>query len=191
MGMKYEEIDKARLAQLIREARAKNDFSSGELGDIVAYLCRIMLTASNYHRYTEDWQLEMLGQAAFVAFKAMATTAELDNDVRLFNYIYTAIDNSFKKTLKKLNGELVPDNSEDAKPDANGLRPFYLRNKSRIVKGCLRRNGRDVVSVASHMKVRLLEDVLNKTARIFSNTLKIDEIDKLIAMARSTREALC
>lgn len=191
MGMKYEEIDKARLAQLIREARAKNDFSSGELGDIVAYLCRIMLTASNYHRYTEDWQLEMLGQAAFVAFKAMATTAELDNDVRLFNYIYTAIDNSFKKTLKKLNGELVPDNSEDAQPDANGLRPFYLRNKSRIVKGCLRRNGREVVSVASHMKVRLLEDVLNKTARIFSNTLKIDEIDKLIAMARSTREALC
>lgn len=191
MGMKYEEIDKARLAQLIREARAKNDFSSGELGDIVAYLCRIMLTASNYHRYTEDWKLEMLGQAAFVAFKAMATTAELDNDIRLFNYIYTAIDNSFKKTLKKLNGELVPDNSEDAQPDANGLRPFYLRNKSRIVKGCLRRNGREVVSVASHMKVRLLEDVLNKTARIFSNTLKIDEIDKLIAMARSTREALC
>ena len=191
MGMKYEEIDKARLAQLIREARAKNDFSSDELGDIVTYLCRIMLTASNYHRYTEDWQLEMLGQASFVAFKAMATTADLDNETRLFNYIYTAIDNSFKRTLKKLNGELVPDNSEDAKPDANGLKPFYLRNKRRIVKGCLRQNGREVVSVASRMKVRLLEDVLNKAARIFSSTLNVDEIEKLLTMARSQKEALC
>lgn len=191
MVMKYEEINKARFAQLIREARAKNDFSSDELGDIVSYLCRIMLTASNYHRYTEDWQLEMLGQAALVAFKAMATTADLENETRLFNYIYTSIDNSFKKTLKKLNGELVPDNTEDAQPDANGLRPFYIRNKRRIVKGCLSENGREVVSVASKMKVRLLEDVLNKAARIFSSTLKIDEIDRLLAMARSTREALC
>ena len=191
MCMKYEEIDKARLAQLIREARERNDFSSDELGNIVSYLCRIMLTASCYNRYTEDWQLEMLGQAALVAFKAMATTAELDNENRLFNYIYTAIDNSFKSTIKKLNGELVPDNSEEARPDANGLKPFYLRNKRRLVKGCLNENGREVVSVASRMKVRLLEDVLDNAARVFSSTLKIDEIERLIAMARSTREALC
>ena len=191
MCMKYEEIDKARFAQLIREAKAKNDFSSDELGNIVSYLCRIMLTASNYHRYTEDWQLEMLGQGALVAFKAMATTAELDNDNRLFNYIYTAIDNSFKKSITKLNNQLGPDQTEESKPDDNGLKPFYLRNKQRITRGLLNRNGREVVSVASRMKVRLLEDVLNKAARIFSDTLNVDKIDELIAMARSTREALC
>lgn len=191
MVMKYEEIDKARFAQLIREAKAKNDFSSDELGNIVSYLCRIMLTASNYHRYTEDWQLEMLGQAALVAFKAMATTAELDNENRLFNYIYTAIDNSFKKSISKLNSQLVPDQTEESKPDANGLKPFYIRNKQRMTRGLLNRNGREVVSVASRMKVRLLEDVLNKAARIFSDTLNVDKIDELIAMARSTREALC
>lgn len=191
MVMKYEEIDKARFAQLIREAKAKNDFSSDELGNIVSYLCRIMLTASNYNRYTEDWQLEMLGQAALVAFKAMATTAELDNENRLFNYIYTAIDNSFKKSISKLNSQLVPDNTEESKTDANGLKPFYIRNKQRMTRGLLNRNGREVVSVASRMKVRLLEDVLNKAARIFSDTLNVDKIDELIAMARSTREALC
>lgn len=191
MCMKYEEIDKARLAQLIREARERNDFSSDELGDIVSYLCRIMLTASCYHRYTEDWQLEMLGQAALVAFKAMATTAELDNENRLFNYIYTAIDNSFKKSISKLNNQLVPEIQEDSKPDDNGLKPFYIRNKQRMTRGLLNRNGREVVSVASRMKVRLLKDVLNKAARIFSSTLKLDEIDRLLAMARSAREALC
>ena len=191
MNMKYEEIDKARFAQLIREARAKNDFSSDELGNIVSYLCRIKLTAANYHRYTEDWQLEMMGQAALVVFKAMATTAELDDDNKLFNYIYTVIENSFKKSITKLNNQLVPESTEESQPDANGLKPFYIRNKQRMTRGLLNKNGREVVSVASRMKVKLLEDVLNKAARIFSNTLKIDEIDKLIAMARSTREALC
>lgn len=193
MNMKYEKIDKARLLQLVKEARAKNNFSSVELGNIVSYQCRIMLTASNYHRYTEDWQLEMLGAAALAAFKAMATTMSLENEQKAFNYLYTTIDNSFKHTIVKLNGQLVPEDQQFAEGEApcDTLKPFYLRNKRRIVKGVLEANKDEVVSAASTMKVKLLKDVLEKATRIFTRTLKLDELDRLIQMARNTREAAC
>lgn len=193
MDMKYEKIDKARLLQLVKEARAKNDFSSVELGNIVSYQCRIMLTASNYHRYTEDWQLEMLGAAALDAFKAMATTMSLENERKAFNYLYTTIDNSFKHTIKKLNNIPIPEDCQFAEGESpcDTLMPFYLRNKRRLVRGVLEANKDEVVSAASKMKVKLLKDVLEKATRIFTRTLKIDEIDKLIQMARSTREAVC
>ena len=193
MNMKYEKIDKARLLQLVKEARAKNNFSSVELGNIVSYQCRIMLTASNYHRYTEDWQLEMLGAAALAAFKAMATTMSLENEQKAFNYLYTTIDNSFKHTITKLKGEIVPEDQQFKEGEApcDSLTPYYIRNKRRLVKGVLVENKDQVVSAASTMKVKLLKDVLAKATRIFTRTLKLDELDRLIQMARNTREAAC
>ena len=193
MCMKYEKIDKARLMQLIMDARAKNDFSSAELGNIVSYQCRIMLTAENYRRYTEDWQLEMLGAAALAAYKAMATTIKLDSEQGVFNYLYTTIDNSFKHTIQKLNGQLVPEDMQfkDGETPCDTLMPFYLRNKRRLVRGVLAANKDDVVTAASTMKVRLLKDVLEKATRIFTRTLKLDELDRLIEMAKRTREAAC
>lgn len=189
----YETIDKKRIVQLIREARLKNNFSNVELGNFVSYLCNIRLTAWNYKRYTEDWKLEMLGNAALAAYKAMAGTLDLQDETRAFNYIFTTIDNAFKRTIDKMHNLPVPEDNQFAEGEApcDTLMPYYLRNKRRMVKGVLLENKDQVVSAASTMKVKLLKDVLAKATRIFTRTLKIDELEQLIQMARRTREAAC
>lgn len=198
MNVQYQEIDKARLAALVTECKAKKDFSDDELGKVVSYLCQIMLTASNYCMYTEDWQLEMVGNASLAVFRAMASEAcRTENPDKLFNYIYTTISNSFKRTIAKLKllPVQMPQEEGDAKaPDSdhNGLKPYYLRNKSRITRGILKRNADDVVKVASRMKVKLLKDVVEKATKNFFNSFEPDDIDALISMARKSREAaLC
>lgn len=183
--MNIERIDVSRLKTLIDEANKDNDFSNSELGEYVSVICQKVLARDCFSGYTEDWKMEMFGEACLAVYKSMST-ANTESD-SLFNYLYTCAINSCKKTIQKLQD--IPTPIDEAMCSSG--EPFYVRNKRRITKGLLKKNEEVIVEAAKTKKRPLLKNVIGRAARAFAETLKNNQLKELLEIARKNREALC
>lgn len=188
MKMMTDSIDETRFNELIAEAQRSDDCSSAELGEMVSELCKRVLVRDNFVGYSEDWQMEMFGEATLAVFKAISRTTRTDAGTT-FNYLYTVVVNSFKKSILRLKRLPLPMEIDENCGQVTD--PFYMRNRRRIVRGILDRNEDEIISAAQTRKEPLLRNVIGRAARAFELTLKPKQIDELLQIARKNREALC
>lgn len=183
--MKYRKIDPERLRVLIENAREKEDFSSPELGEFVSDLCKIVLRSGNFRGYTEDWQLDMFGNACLAVFSGMRT-AEPGKGKNLFNYFYTIAANACKRSLKRFTRDSVAFDEEYSQTKA--VEPFYIRNRRRMLRGLVEANERKVVSLARARKMVRLEKVVGQAVGCALEHLEQKQIDGLLKISKRNRE---
>lgn len=187
--MTTQRLDETRLAELVKEAQGRKDFSSPELGSMIDHICRVVLNGPDFVGYDECQQMEMYGNGAYAAVNALATTAEADNK-KLFSYLYTTVTNAYKSTLKKFYAQPLP--CEDSFIESRaGIEPYYIRNRRRLARGIIERNKSEIIGAACARKMPLLKNVINRASRAFADLLTKRQINELIRTARRAREAIC
>lgn len=183
--MEYQKIDQNRLRAQVEVAVKTGNFRNAELGQYVSDICKKVLSQKCYVGYTEDWKMEMFGEACLAVYKAMET-AKTEKD-SLFNYLYTSAHNSCKKTLQKLqNVHIQLDETNKATLD-----PFYIRNKARLARGLIKKNEDKILEAAQTKKMPLLKNVVGRAARVFAESLKKNQLTDLLKIAKKNREAIC
>lgn len=181
-GMKYRKIDPERLRELVGDARERRDFSDPELGRFVSDLCKIVLSSGCFRGYTEDWQLDMFGDACLAVFSAMGTA---DTGRNLFSYFYTVAANACKRSLKRRVRDTVP---LDDYSQAREVEPFCLRNRRRLLRGLVEANERKVVPLARMRKMARLERAVGRAVERALAKADGRRISALVEISRRNRE---
>lgn len=191
--MKYEKVDQERLKELFVAAKARGDFSDNDLGECVKNIVRIVLSAESLAGYTEDWQLEMFGNACYAIFKGM-NSADGSDGRKLFNYFYTAARNSCKKTLNRLKrNDMAMGAYEEAVTEKDTV-PFYLRNRRRLLRGVFERGAPEVFRLSRLTRKErqpMLARIVNRAVSAVSERFDGDRISELLERAKQVREASC
>lgn len=175
---------------LIKDSVERNDYSSERLGDFVSALVKAVLDTGNFCNYTEDWKVEMFGEACLQIYDGMKG-CDLSDTKRAYNYLYTTARNRIVKVITKLKNEMngeceILDDSE------NTLQPFYVRNKRTMMKGLLDRKKAEIVQAASSRKQMMLHNAVGKAVNAVMDGIDSVRIIELIKMSRKVREAaLC
>lgn len=188
--MIFTEEQMRKYCRIIKDSVERNDYSSMELGAFVSSLVKAVLDSGNFVGYTEDWKLEMFGEACLKVFEGMKDV-DLSQCDRAYNYLYTIACNRVKKVVTRLKKELssecpIFDESSEV------LQPFYLRNKRRMVSGLLEKKKSEIVSAASQRKQMLLKNAVGKALHAVASGMNVGKISELIQLSRQGREAaLC
>ena len=187
--MTTQRLDETRLAELVKDAQGRKDFSSPELGSMIDHICRVVLNGPDFVGYDECLQMEMYGNGAYDAVKALATTADVENK-KLFSYLYTTVTNAYKHTLKKFYSQplAVDDGFLESRTD---IEPYYIRNRRRLARGIIERNKSEIIGAACARKMPLLKNVINRASKAFAEMLTKSQMNELIRLARKAREAIC
>lgn len=191
--MKYEDVDKARLSELVKAAKESGDKSSEELGRMVSNMCRIVLSVpmkdgKSFNSYSDDLKLEMMGNAVLAVY---STVENIDLSKDVFNYLYTVIVNSYKRTLKKFYRQPVSIDDEIINDRCEGDTNEIARENKLTMKGLFEMNESRVFMAGMSCKRVLLQTVLKNAVNHFIKGLSAKKIDRIIRMARKNREALC
>ena len=187
--MTTQRLDETRLAELVKDAQQRRDFSSSELGGMIDHICRVALNLEAYRKWDECIQMELYGNGALAAINAIAKTAQPENK-SLFDYLYTTVINSYRATLKKMfRNPLSVDN--DFLETLSTAEPAYVREKRRLAKGIIDRHRDEILEAAVSRKQALLKNVVNRAAKAFAELLTMKQVNELIRLARKAREAIC
>lgn len=181
-GMRYRKIDPERLRELVASARARGDCSDPELGAFVSDLCKIVLSSGCFRGYTEDWQLDMFGDACLAVFSAMETA---DTGRNLFSYFYTVAANACKRSLKRRVRDTVP---LDDRSQARAVEPFCLKDRRRLLRGLVEVNERKVVPLARMRKMAKLERAVGRAVERALAEADGERIAGLVGISRRNRE---
>lgn len=193
LAMKYEKVNPERLKELFNAARERGDFSDNALGECVKNIVRIVLSAESLAGYTEDWQLEMFGNACYAVYRGMKT-ADGSDGRKLFNYFYTTARNSCKNTLGKLKRNDMAMGAYEDIVTETALEPFHLRNKSRLLRGVFERGAPEAFKAARLTRKErqpMLERIVNRAVSSVSEGFDEERISKLLERARTIRGAEC
>lgn len=192
-NMKYEKINLERLKELFNAAQERGDFSDNALGKCVDNIVRIVLSAESLVGYTEDWKLEMFGNACYAVYRGMRT-ADGSDGKKLFNYFYTIARNSCKNTLGKLKRDDMAMGSYDEIVTKRDIEPFHVRNKNRLLKGVFERGAPEAFRCARLTRKERqprLARIVNRAVAAVSEGFEEDRITELLERARTIRGTEC
>lgn len=174
------DIDPKELTSLIEEARKAQDYSSPRLGELVSCIVKKVITKDRFIGYTEDWQAEMFSEGCLSIFKAISNRELTIKDS--FNYLFTTAYNELKQVVEKLNDNIPAETADEIESD-----PFYMRNKRRLIRGFFDKKAEQEVVDRVFKKQPLIKNAVGISARCFAENFTEDELDSLIAKARSVR----
>lgn len=203
MGKMYTVIDRSRLLALVTVARKTGNNHSEELGTLLYDLCMKVMNTQfgelSFSGYSEDWKAEMVGNAMIALFNAIGNSARLDSGDALFNYMFTIVRNSYRRTLDRLYNKPEVAAFEhggdrdmvETVSDAERFNCFYVKNKRRMMRGLLDKNRERIIEAARTRKKALLKNVIRSAVKNFVGVFTRSQLKELLKIARKNREATC
>lgn len=180
-----DEIDSARLLILVKKAQKANDLRDNELGTIISSICKLVMSYPCFIGYSDDWKIEMFGDATLSIFNAI-NHADVSNERKLFNFIFTIARNSCRHTLKHLKNLPTPIKNEWV--DVNGN--FCLKNKRQEYSGMFVAKEKELLEKAQYRKPVMLKNIINMTRETFFKNLGKEKLLKLRSLAKLNRSKL-
>ncbi len=175
------DIDTERFAKLVKAARESGDKSSRELGRCVATIARKAVNSDNFRNYTEDWKLDMFGDACYAMLRGVDSSKGEDGR-RLFNYFYTAAFNACKRTVKRM--KRVSDIHAEAVLMGLGTEEPLIDAKRKALRGRVLDIGAEDALREAHRRRPRLPGIVEKSVRRALARLDAERIGKIKQQAR-------
>ena len=92
--MTTQRLDESRLAELVKDAQARRDFSSPELGRMIDHICKKVLFMEDFRKFDDCIKMELYSNGAFDVIKSIERNADAGNG-SLFDYFYTIVIHAY------------------------------------------------------------------------------------------------